>query len=153
MSLTLHRTGLSTILTTLKGTATNKLKEVYKWPRRNFADPSLTYPFASIDRSELKPVDYSTVGQGGINGERILTRIRIFDTYKATELQYDAFTALVDTVLTALEKDSNLRLGQADQGCTGNWIVNAYVEPANDNTPQLLVGVIDCLGTYRTSRT
>jgi hypothetical protein len=153
MSMTLHRNGLATVLASVTGTGASKLKAVYKWPRRNMADAALAYPFATIDKSEGKPEDYSTVGQGGINGEYILTRIRIFDTYAADETQYAAFTALVDAALTALRKDSNLRLGQQDQGCTLNKIVGYSIEPQVSNTPPVLVGIIDCLGTYRTTRT
>lgn len=153
MSVSLHRTGLSTVLTSVTGTGTSKLAAVFKWPRRDLADTTLKFPFASIDRSEGRPEDYSTVGQGGINGERIKTRIRIFDHYAATEAQYDAFCALVDAVLTALRKDTNIRLGQQDQGCTGNWIAGWSIEPVTDSTPPLLVGIIDCEGTYRTTRT
>lgn len=149
----LHRTGLATVLASVTGTGSGKLKATYKWPRRDLADASLAYPFATLDRTDGKPEDYSTVGQGGINGERVATRIRIFDTYAATEAQYDAFVALVDTVLTALRKDSNIRLGQQDQGCTGNWIIGYSIEPVVSSTPQLLVATIDCQGTYRTSRT
>lgn len=152
MSMTLHRNGLATVLATVKGTGVGKLADVFKWPRRNMADTTLTWPFATLDKTEGKPEDYSTAGQGGINGVFVLTRIRIFDKYAADETQYAAFTTLVDAVLTALRKDSNLRLGQQDQGCTLNKIVGYSIEPVTDNTPQLLVANIDCLGTYRTIR-
>lgn len=153
MSIKLHRSGLATVLASVTGSGTGKLSRVYAWPHRNLADATVTYPFATIDASEAKPEEYGTGGTGGINTESILTRILVIDKYSDTQAQWDAFVDVYEAVLTALRKDTNLRLGQEASNCTWNRIVRERVEPRADGTPPLIVGTIDCIANYKVTRT
>lgn len=154
MSISLHRSGLSTVLTAITGSGSTKLAQGYAWPRRDLADASLQFPFWTLDVSQAGSGEQPTsAGVGGQNTQTIITRILLFDTYAQTDAQYAQFLTIVDTVLAELRKDANLRLGQGDLGCVWNKVVRYSTTFNTDSTPALLVATIECQGVYVLNRT
>lgn len=154
MSISLHRSGLASVLTAITGSGANKLAAGFAWPRRDMADTTLAYPFWTLEGSQAGSGEqYTTAGAGGQNTQTVVTRIVLFDKYANTAAQYQAFLGIVDTVLAELRKDANIALGQASSGCVWNKVARYQIGFNLDSTPPLLLCTIECQGLYVLTRT
>lgn len=151
MSIISHRDGIASVLTTLTApTTAGKFAVGFKYPRRNFADKTLTWPFWTLQSSACPPDRFSTAGEHGENEETVITRLQCYGQHVDGLATYDAFLTLFGTVLTEFRKDSNIRLSQEANAepCLDNSIMTHQVTFPQSKTAQLILGTIDFQGKY-----
>lgn len=158
MSFALHKSGLAAVMTSITGATAGKLAAGYAWGKRDLNDPTLKYPFWTVEPSPDRTIDQLwTAGDGGQNRQVVASRITLFDRYENTLAQEDAFIAVVDAALTALRKGSNISLGQGsqgtNQGCIINRVASVRLTYEFKSDPPLRICLIDCAGEYILPRT
>jgi len=156
MALKLHRDGLVTIMNTVTAAASLKFAAGYEFPTLMQGDPSIKYPFWCTETAQpgSRPfMDTVSSGGGGVNHQVVVTRILMVEKIPTTKARYDAFLDTYEAALTALQKDSNISLGQAASGCVRNEIVSDVIQTLRETTPPLVIGIITCRAEYQVTRT
>lgn len=154
MSIPLHRTGIAAILDTLTAADTpGKLAMGFSYPKRDFADSTLAWPFWTLMTSTCPPERFDTAGDGGQNDETVITRVHIYGQHKDGAASYIAFLTLFSSVLTEFRSDSNMRLGQEEElePCVEN-IIGTHSVTFPQSAPHIILGTIDFHAKYIVSR-
>lgn len=154
MPLSLHRSGIAAVLDTLTAADTpGKLAMGFPYPRRDFADSTLAWPFWTLMTSTCPPERPDTAGDGGENEATVITRLHIYGQHKDGQASYDAFVTLFESVLTEFRSDSNMRLSQEDgtPPCTEN-IIGQHSVTFPQSAPHIILGIIDFHAKYIVTR-